>query len=236
MDYLKNIKGLLFDKDGTLIDFSGSWLKPMKSIAQLVAERAERPELAMQLLIDGGYLPESDSWAKDSAIAFDTSEVILGRWSAMTSRDLIESLLPEIQDIIHRSLADAVPVIEDTAGLFSRLRSHYLLGVASMDDVRNVEQTLEVLGIHAYLDFYCGADSGHGLKPGPGMVDAFCRQTHLEPAQVAVIGDSLHDLHMASAAGAMAIGVRDGASSETTLAPHADALINHIGDLAVNGS
>ena len=232
MDYLNNIKGLLFDKDGTLIDFGGSWLKPMKSIAQLIAERAQRPELALQLLIDGGYQPESDSWAKDSIIAFETSEAILRRWSAMTSPALIQSLIPEIQNIISVSLSSAVPVVEDTSSLFSSLAERFTLGVASMDDQRNVELTLKQLGIGEHLAFYCGADSGYGLKPGPGMVDAFCVQTRLKPCEVAVIGDSLHDLNMAAAAGALAIGVLNGASSRHTLSSSADYLIEDIGILS----
>jgi phosphoglycolate phosphatase len=231
MHEFADIKGLLFDKDGTLIDFSATWLQPMKDVAQLVATHAGQPDLGMNLLIDGGYIPECDCWAEDSAIAFETSEIILERWSALTSPALIESLLPEIQSMIYASLKNAIPVIDDMSGLFSRLNSRYTLGVASMDDEINVKQTLDGLGIHQQLTFYCGADSGHGHKPGPGMVHAFCDRVDLAPGQVAVIGDATHDLKMASAAGALAIGVLSGASSEETLAEHADILIQDISEL-----
>jgi phosphoglycolate phosphatase len=231
MHEFADIKGLLFDKDGTLIDFSATWLQPMKDVAQLVATHAGQPDLGMSLLIDGGYIPEIDCWAEDSAIAFETSEIILERWSALTSPALIESLLPEIQAIIYASLKNAIPVIDNMSGLFSQLNSRFTLGVASMDDEINVKQTLDGLGIHQQLTFYCGADSGHGHKPGPGMVHAFCDRVDLAPEQVAVIGDATHDLKMASAAGALAIGVLSGASSEETLVEHADILIQDISEL-----
>jgi phosphoglycolate phosphatase len=228
---LNHIKGLLFDKDGTLIDFSASWLQPMKDVTGLIADRAGQADLQMKLLVDGGYEPESDSWAKDSAIAFETSENIYKRWASMVGPELIESLLPEIQAIIFASLEKAVPVIGNMAGLFSQLTNHYTLGVASMDDEINVKQTLSGLNLHHHMTFYCGADSGHGIKPGPGMVHAFCKRANLAPEQVAVIGDAVHDLKMARAAGSIAIGVLSGASSAQTLSEHADILITDIGGL-----
>jgi phosphoglycolate phosphatase len=121
--------------------------------------------------------------------------------------------------------------MENMAALFTQLTRHYTLGVASMDDEINVKQTLHGLGLHDTMTFYCGADSGHGIKPGPGMVHAFCEQVNLAPQQVAVIGDAVHDLKMARAAGSVAIGVLSGASSEQTLSEHADILITDIGSL-----
>ncbi len=228
---LTRVEGLLFDKDGTLIDFSGSWLQPIKEIARLVSERAGDPALEMQLLLDGGYLPEDDRWAQDSTIAFDTSESLFQRWGSMTSPELVRSLVPQMQAIVLNSLGNAVPAVPNLRDLFLRLQRQYSLGVASMDDAINVLQTVENLGIGELLAFHCGADSGYGLKPGPGMVSAFCEHSGLAAHQVAVIGDGLHDLKMARAAGALAIGVTSGASSAAALTEFADLLIEDIGEL-----
>ena len=54
----------------------------------------------------------------------------------------------------------------------------------------------------------------------------------LQPAEVAVVGDNLHDLAMARAAGAgLAIGVLSGTSVVDELKPHADHVIGSIADL-----
>src|SRR5262249_25617349 len=82
------------------------------------------------------------------------------------------------------------------------------------------------------LDFCCGYDSGHGAKPGPGMVEAFARSLELPAGAVAVVGDSLHDLDMARAAGAgLTIGVLTRASPRETPAPHADHVIVSIAEI-----
>lgn len=231
MENLRKLKGLLFDKDGTLIDIHASWLQPIKDSAALVAKHAGRPELANQLLIDGGYHSDSDSWTNDSIIAFETTEAMLECWSRLTSPALIQSLLPQFQGLISSALDKAEPVVKDIEPLFESLAKHYTLGVASMDDEHNVKQTLQSIRLYDSIDFYCGADSGFGHKPGTGMLHAFCKHASLSPENIAVIGDASHDLKMANAAGAVAIAVLSGASNEEALADYADYVFTDIGEL-----
>jgi phosphoglycolate phosphatase len=90
-------------------------------------------------------------------------------------------------------------------------------------------ETFELVGL---VDFACGYDSGHGHKPGPGMVHAFCQAIELPEKEVAVVGDTPHDMHMARAAGAgLAIGVLTGVSPREVLADHADRVIASISEL-----
>jgi phosphoglycolate phosphatase len=63
------------------------------------------------------------------------------------------------------------------------------------------------------------------------MVLSFCESTGLQPTQVLMVGDNAHDLHMARAAGAVAVGVLSGNSLEPDLAPYADAVLGSIVDL-----
>jgi phosphoglycolate phosphatase len=63
------------------------------------------------------------------------------------------------------------------------------------------------------------------------MVQAFAREIGAEPAEIALVGDTLHDLDCARAAGAVAIAVLSGVATREDLAPHADYVIADIGDL-----
>ena len=101
-----------------------------------------------------------------------------------------------------------------------------------MDSEKTAVDTVRVLGIGEWLDFVCGSDSGFGEKPSPGMVQAFCRHTGLDPARVAMIGDSPRDLEMARNAGCgLAVGVLSGAHRESDLEAHADVILPDIVDL-----
>ncbi len=64
------------------------------------------------------------------------------------------------------------------------------------------------------------------------MALAFCAATGLRPAEVAVVGDSAHDLAMARAAGVgLAVAVTSGVAGREVLAGRADLVLGSIAEL-----
>ena len=91
---------------------------------------------------------------------------------------------------------------------------------------------LSGVGAAEYLPHIFGYDSVARPKPAGDIVHAFAAAIGASPAEVVVVGDNLHDLDMARAAGAgAAIGVLTGNSGPEDLAPHADAVLASIRDL-----
>ena len=91
---------------------------------------------------------------------------------------------------------------------------------------------MAALGVADLFDFIAGYDSGHGHKPGPGMPNAFAAHIGAQAAEVAMVGDSLHDLGAGRAAGcAYSVAVLTGVAGEAELAPHADIVLPSIADL-----
>ena len=91
---------------------------------------------------------------------------------------------------------------------------------------------MERLGVDALVEFIAGYDSGFGVKPDAAPVLAFVQAVGADPPEVAVVGDAVHDLVAARAAGAVAVGVLSGPTPREVLAPHADALLNSIAESA----
>lgn len=225
------IDGILFDKDGTLLDFSMTWLPVIHEAAMAAADR--QPARAEQLLVVGGYDPASGEVKSGSLLAAGNTVEIAEAWAQHlpdgNSVDLV-ALLDRIFE--QGGAAGAQPVVQ-LAPLFGRLKARGLaLGVATSDSRRGAEASLARFGILGLLDFIAGYDSGHGVKPGPGMVEGFCAATGLVAGAVAVVGDNLHDLEMGRAAGAgLLVGVLSGTSSLAELAPFADHVLDSIADL-----
>ena len=225
-----SIKAILFDKDGTLLDFHATWMPAYRSAATAVSRGAGRPELADELLSLGGYDHATGRCTPGQVLASGANRDIARLWAQACGIDDDAALLARMEEIFAREAAGRAVPVGDLAALFTRLIARGLrLGIATMDSEALAEATVSRLEIGAFLSFVCGYDSGFGVKPGPGMVRAFCDRLAIEPAEVAVVGDTLHDLHMGRAAGAgLVVGVLSGTGSRELFEPHCDHILDDV--------
>ena len=122
--------------------------------------------------------------------------------------------------------------VGDLKVLFEYLKSKkILLGVATNDNEIPCKSQLQKERIIQYFDFIAGSDSGYGSKPEIGQLEAFCRSFNLNPNEVAMIGDSTHDLIAAKRAGLYPIGVLTGVAKRKELELYTDKILRSIEDL-----
>jgi phosphoglycolate phosphatase len=227
-----SIRGVLFDKDGTLIDFYATWGVAFRAVAADIAALAGDPGLADRLLSSGGYDLASDTLRPEALLVSGTNEEIVDLWARIPEVGRIPGLSARVYEGFDRFASRPVPVT-DLPALFARLRARGLrLGLATNDFTAPSVTTMKALGVDHLLDFIAGADAGFGGKPSPGMLHGFCIKTGLDPGQVAMVGDSVADLSMARAGAAgLAVGVLTGVASREYLAPHADHVLDSIAGL-----
>ncbi len=227
------IKGILFDKDGTLLDFNATWLSAYIQAANYLAESVGQPQLADSLLRSGGYDPVTGRWGTDSLLASGSNRQILDFWSGQIGQALNGSRLSAVLDIFSHAASNPMPAINNLREFLLRLKNHDLkIGLATMDDERNAVSMIEKLNLTDCFDFVCGADSGYGVKPEPGMVEAFCRHCDLSPEQVIMVGDSPKDINMGVNAGAaLSVGVLTGSHTRQELEKHTGTVLESIAEL-----
>lgn len=225
------LQGILFDKDGTLLDFSATWLPVFHSAALAAARGNEK--VARHMLVDTGYAPELGIIRSNSTLAVCNALEIAEAWRAHQNDWDVGILASEIDRICAEegaSSAVAVPGLRDA--LMDLKAEGLKLAVGSSDSHAGIEATLGRFDVLHLFDFLAGYDSGYGVKPTPGMVLGFCESQDLPPEDVAVVGDNVHDLEMGKNAGcALLIGVLTGNSTREDLEGHADHVLESVADL-----
>ncbi len=229
----KKIRAILFDKDGTLLDFNGTWLAPYEAAARYIAMKSGGKLSVDSILAAGGYIASSGSWQSDSLLASGSNEQIFSSWSSMLGAPFTRSELNRIGEIFTLSSSQYVPVFTALKSCLETLKNTgYTLGIATMDDESHALTMARGLGIDTLFDFICGADSGHGVKPEPGMVQAFAHRLGITTDQVAMVGDSPRDIKMGQNAGAgLSIGVLTGAHDAEELGRYTPHVLASIGEL-----
>jgi phosphoglycolate phosphatase len=227
---MQAIKGILFDKDGTLLDYDESWLPVNRELARIAAR--DDAALADRLLLACGMDPVTGHIVPDSLLAAGNTHQISEGLVAAGSTVPVEELTVRLDELFSHAADFSVPVT-DLAAFFARLHARgFKLGVASSDNERSIRQTAKRFGFAEYIDYVAGYDSGHGTKPEPGMVLGFCAATGLDPSEVAVVGDNNHDLHMGrNAHVGLTVAVLTGTGSRESLAAASDHCLNDITEL-----
>lgn len=222
------IRGIIFDKDGTLFDFQatwGAWVEGM--LLHLAAGDAALIEVLAHEL---GYQRAERSFRPGSVVIAETpgviADVILPHLPHPPLRsDLIAWMNATAAAAPQQS---AVPLAPFLSGLIAR---GLVLGVATNDAEGPAIAHLTSQGVAGHFAFIAGCDSGHGAKPAPGQLLAFTRATGIPQDQTVMVGDSTHDLIAGRAAGMATIGVLTGYASTDDLAPLADAVVPDISHL-----
>ncbi|MDT8719067.1 HAD family hydrolase [Clostridium sp. 19966] len=239
---MKNIKGILFDKDGTLLDFNSIWVPVAEALAKEIAADLQVDkscDLEEKLLKSIGVC--CGKVEPMGILAWGTVGDIADQLKAVLHEENIKKeLLQDIEVIIEnkisrlsREKAVLVRPIGDLEKLFEKLKAlGVFIGLATSDTYESAKLCLKILKIEEYFDFI-GADDGISKsKPNPELLNKFCMACHIKPEEVAVVGDTEVDIELAANGNAaLAIAVLSGASGIDTISQQADFILASVHEI-----
>lgn len=237
MHLLKKFKpqAIIFDKDGTLIDFDamwGSWALQLADRLQAAIGLDVRQALcecygyniARSKILSDGKLTCTPMWRLRELMV----EVVASYGIPAADASCAVAKAWHVPDPV--TLARP---FTDIQKLFTNIHKLGInIAIATTDDREPTHAMLEAFGVKDLVTTMVCADDGIPAKPAPDMVRTICQRMHADPANVIVIGDTVADLQMARSAGAgYVIGVLSGVGSLANLTPLADILIDTVDTL-----
>jgi phosphoglycolate phosphatase len=252
---------VIFDKDGTLIDFVGLWAHYVINAVEALMATVEAPgskpiagkepealrgdlrsDLRPDLYAIFGYDPVADKFDPQSPVVTAPVPTLHTLAAGVLYRhgwgwlDAELEVKRSFDPIMNAPLP--VEIIRATASLpdlFGDLRAAGVqIAVVTADDRAPTMAALTWLQVLDQVAFIACADDGYPYKPAPEAVWAACEATGVAPERAVMVGDSTTDMLMAQRAGlALRVAVLTGTMDATVLAPLADIVLESIGEIRV---
>jgi len=224
------VRGLLLDRDGTIIDLHAPFLQIAREAAALFSGGDAALERA--LLGAAGYPEGGDRMGIGCLFAAGTHEEIIAAWGPFLPHHKAAFLAERIETIGEAAMAEAQAIDRVLEVIESLKDQGFILGIATNATVASAHASVARLGLGDAMSFIAGCDSGHGAKPGPGMAEAFCAAHRLRPEEVAIVGDTPHDIRTGrNARLGLCVGVLSGAGTAADLS-EADVILPSLAEIS----
>ncbi|WP_179134455.1 HAD family hydrolase [Oceanobacillus timonensis] len=225
---------ILFDKDGTIIDFN-LWLYWADAFIDMIAEKSD-VTYNKNLLADAlGFSYKNGIWDPKGPLAIGSQQDLLTilTWGLYQQGTPWDQAYKKVHDA-HQLLEDTFKMhayIKPTNGLLSFLQQaekHAIkMGVVTSDNYKKTLKHLNALGIAHYFSTIVGHDLVHRGKPYPEMVYYACERLNVSPEKTLIIGDSNGDMILGKNSGALAsVGIISSPEAQTNHLQDADYIIS----------
>lgn len=237
---MNSIRSILFDKDGTLIDFNSIWIPlAFKLVGELLSEYGFDTG-HKKILLERIGLYSDGNVTPGSIYASGTEDDVA--WAIYNYLKEYGKELPafpyflkNVKDLVRNYMADnksSIRTIGNVGETLSGLKKKgFILGISTSDSEENTRICLEETGILKYFDYIGCPGENKRPKPAGDILMDFCANHGMDAGEVAVVGDTMTDISFArrNKAG-LAIGVLSGAGDRNSLA-EADILLRDINEL-----
>lgn len=233
------IEAVLFDKDGTLIDFPSVWIPWVEDIYKHLLSSLPDCQLSLVRLKkafgihEGKIDPNSPVTVAGSEESITITAFLL--YELCVPWDLAVTYATEAVTSANSNQNDSpyLQLVQGIERLLIELKeAGVTMGVLTSDDTDKAEKQLERLGLASYFQFVIGSDQVKQGKPFPDLAYLARDRYGINLANAMMIGDTVGDIELGKRAGVKStVGIITYAKGETGHLEGADQLIEHYDEL-----
>jgi len=234
---------IIFDKDGTLIDFDLFWgPRTEKWVDAMAASLQLGDDFKNEVYELIGYSRLKNQVRFESPLAVASMDILYSLAGGVICQYGVPWFQARIlaEDCANSTMSTELEMGEitpkgDLVGVMQQLTDAKIsLALVTNDNRQMTEDTLAYLGISDFVGALVCGDDPIPNKPAPDGIWAITKQLSIPADRIMMIGDSLSDMQFADNAGAaFRIGITSDPEAAARLADRADAVITSVDELSV---
>ena len=238
------IEGILFDKDGTLIDFYKIWQTATEPVIERIFQTYKienspknKEAILKKLGIKDGKIDPKGAlaWKTYPMIAEDLAPVLqqMVENTEICTKGFAEQLSCFYEEETNKN-CNQTATFANLSKLMDTLAEKKInIGIVTTDTYKATITCLKKLGILQYFSFFSMDQMPvpMPIKPDGEILKQASKYWEIRPEEILVVGDTPNDMQFAHNGGAVAVGVLCGTGGEQDLLLVADYLIQSVKDL-----
>jgi len=233
---------IIFDKDGTLIDFSATWVPLIRKRVSFVLKRVgKNGGLEAFLLRSWGIDPINGKVDPRGPcpVSPRSDEIIIGTMALYQHGYHWDEAKQWVAQAFDEADADSdwrknVIPIEGIQPFLTRLKKDgFQTALATNDERKDTEAILQHLHMDSLFDMVLCWGEVSPPKPNPETILTICKKLSVPPHETVMVGDSVTDMMMGKRAGvALSVGILEGGvTPREELEKVADLVVHSIQDI-----
>ena len=228
---------ILFDKDGTLLDFDSFWVAVSRKAVEEVLTELGRTDIPVSEFLTAFGVHDGVT-DLDSVLCKGTYEqlgqimhgILAGHGCHISCDEAVKLAVKA-----YNANADAGhirPTCPNLAEVLTALKKqNKKLAVVTTDNEEITRKCLKKLGIAHLFDKIYTDDGKTPPKPDPYCANDFSSRTGVKKEHMVMVGDTMTDVRFARNSGIAVVGVAKTDHNRAALAPYADAVITDVSEL-----